>query len=173
MVILTSAHESVTGIVLDLYWPSTWPKYAYHRKSTSSQDSSRIVLQLPARSLSDESNHFQLLQTNKQVAAFDLSFDTSRRGISQGSPLYLPVHQSCLDLVMIFISCSTDTSARNSAGVPNGSLTSLKQLWEILYRRLASDPTQRRTKVVNDPNRYFTQWCGDDEVCWAEANFGK
>lgn len=83
-----------------------------------------------------------------------MDLDTSHPDPSYGAPLYLPVHRSCLDLVTVFLSSSAATSVYIGVERPEGSVTSLKQLWEVLYRRVPWN-MYGQTWGLPEPHSYF------------------
>jgi hypothetical protein len=91
-----------------------------------------------------------------------------RRG--QGGPLYLPVHRPCLHIADYFVE-SIDTSMHTFPEKYSGKITSIRQLWEVLSRRLVGHEGRMWGPFsLQEPHDYFG---GDlSRFEWEPANEG-
>jgi hypothetical protein len=71
-----------------------------------------------------------------------------------GGPLYLPVHSLCLELSDRYIENAT-TSNQKAEELPIDIVTSVKQLWEALYRRLFGSIIPEIGGELPEPHEYF------------------
>ena len=86
-----------------------------------------------------------------------------------GTPLYLPVHQSCMKLAELFINAYKWRQLRRSV-VPEYDIASDKILWDVLHRRLyGADPHTQQWELP-EPHDYFggkrcrnTEWEPDND----------
>ena len=67
--------------------------------------------------------------------------------------MYLATHRLCLQLADKFIESTKSSLAL--AGVPSDSIISIRNLWEVLYRRLPAGLFGDRTLVLLEPHDYF------------------
>jgi len=122
-------------------------------------------------------SQFDILGSSKRVNAMCVEIEQKTPAIDRGGPLYLPVHRLCLQLADCFIN-SIGTSMQMSQVLLDDRITSIKQLWEVLYRRLhGSIFPSIQTWELPEPHDYFggrrcrnVYWeAGDDpdhgEVC--------
>lgn len=125
------------------------------------QEPQRRVLQLD--SMYSEHNRFQLLDSGETVAAFSIgSYDS-------GEPLYLAVHRLCTQLAERFIDSRADSHDTFQIG-PHDEISSLKQLWEVLYRRMPGTMQLTSEYILPEPYDYYggrnarnVEWeCDDD-----------
>ena len=133
-IVLTTAHKKEDGTELDAYWaPRPFPSGSqpFDLGPNPPDESQRCVLRLDAVS-SEGSTSFIISESVERVKV--MLVDLPQRSRDHGGPLYLPVHRSCLGLAdRFFISTKTSLSM---TGIPPNGVTSVLNLWEILYRRL-------------------------------------
>ncbi|KAF3770049.1 hypothetical protein M406DRAFT_325523 [Cryphonectria parasitica EP155] len=163
-VLLTTAKraEHDEGVTIDEYCPpGLHSTYHFVLGPKPSPDEQRTVLQLEAEA--DDTGRFLILDTTtapsvsgKLLAAMCVEIDKPKPPPGppeHGAPLYLPVHRACLELANRFIS-STETSLLSGQTVAPDGITSIRQLWEVLYRRLPWT-LHGRTWVLPSPQEYF------------------
>ncbi|KIN00562.1 hypothetical protein OIDMADRAFT_145999 [Oidiodendron maius Zn] len=162
VILLTSAHESENGIELelDLYYPRTnHPRslWSYHLGPHPPDEAQRRVLRLDTDVDNDicEKPYFKLAGSGKKVRALSvhLACHPLPPGGTQGGPIYLPVHRHCLHIADCFIQ-SVDASMHTSSEEYHGKITSIRQLWEVLYRRLEGYILADQW-VLQEPHDYF------------------
>jgi hypothetical protein len=152
---LTTAHKTEDGVELDAYWPQdAYPRslYAFHLGRNPPEEAQRSVLRLNAHA--HGTSQFDLLGSGERVNAMCVEIERKTPTIDHGGPLYLPVHSLCLQLADRFID-SMGTSVNTSQVLPGGRITSIKQLWEVLYRRLYGSLFPYRTWELPEPHDYF------------------
>jgi hypothetical protein len=115
-------------------------------------------------------SRFIIDETGKEIYVFRVDV---RRGKtpseSRGGDLYLPVHEVCLEIADRFIEFRAEDSRKNATSQLDG-ISSIKQLWEVLYRRLDGSPVQSNIRYLPEPHDYYggrtcrgIDWvCGDD-----------
>lgn len=147
---MTTAHKTENGVELDAYWPwNAYPRslYAFHLGPNPPKEAQRSVLRLDAHA--HGTSQFDILGSGERVNAMCVKIERKTPAIDHGGPLYLPVHKLCLQLADCFID-SMGTSMHMSQVLLNDRITSIKQLWEVLYRRLHGSAW-----VLPEPHDYF------------------
>jgi hypothetical protein len=97
---------------------------------------------------------FGLLGSGERVNAMCVEIGRETPAIDRGGPLYLLVHSLCLQLADCFID-SIGTSTHPPQALPSDRITSIKQLWQVLYRRLYGSLFPYRTWELPEPHEYF------------------
>jgi hypothetical protein len=72
---------------------------------------------------------------------------------SVGGALYLPVHEACLDIAHQFIKRATDKDKKT--GALGNEINSMRNLWEVLYRRLNGSPIPPNIGFLPEPHDYY------------------
>lgn len=73
---------------------------------------------------------------------------------SEPAPFYLAAHSGCFVLAKHFI--RTRAVVRNTFNIgPEDDISSLEQLWEVLYRRMPGDCYHPSETVLPDPFDYY------------------
>lgn len=151
MLVLTSAHQTENGFEEDRYFLQTSCEtviYGYSLSSDTPDNSYREVLRLDA--YTEEGNNRLVLQASgAQVNAFSPIYERPKPGQLPAKPLHIPIHRVCLQIADRYIE-STD-AVRN---LPAGSITSTRNLWEVLYRRVSRSLFMADT-VLSEPHGYF------------------
>jgi len=154
-ILLTTAHETESSVELDAYWPrEVYPRssYAFHLGPNPPEEPQRSVLRLDAHAY--DTYQFDLLGSGKRVDVMCVEIDQKTPAITHGGALYLPVHSLCVQLADRFID-SMGTSIHTSQVLPSDRIHSIKQLWEVLYRRLNGSLSFVRTWILPEPHDYF------------------
>ncbi|KAI9708921.1 MAG: hypothetical protein M1820_003615 [Bogoriella megaspora] len=107
--------------------------YSFCESKSSDQGAARVVVRLNARSRGTE--FFDLVDSGKQVNALRVEPWPRLPGKELPAPLYLPIHQLCLELADHYVD-SVTRSLHTEQNMTSGSIDSIMQLWEVLYRRL-------------------------------------
>lgn len=94
------------------------------------------LLQIDVRT--DDGSVFTSLESGEQLESMTVDI-TSKSRYTHGARLFLPVHRLCLHLADHFVG-SADTPSSSSEGMDKLRITSIMQLWEVLYRRRDSTP---------------------------------
>ena len=154
-ILLTTAHKTDQGTELDAYW-APWPprvgEHPFDLGPTPPEESQRFVLRQDAVS-SEGSTSFVVSGTGECVNVMVVDLSPLLPSPDHGGSLHLPVHRSCLQLADRFV-VSTKTSLAMAIVPPNG-VTSILNLWEILYRRLPGSVNGRRTFNLPELHDYF------------------
>jgi hypothetical protein len=129
--------------------PST---YSYQLDESTETESTREVLNLEAEALVLDSR-FQL-KSGEIVTPFRVHFvrgSPSATGI--GGPLYIPVHEACLHIANKFIERRTQRG--EEAELAGNGVSSIRNLWEVLYRRVYGSPNPSRMGYLPEPHDYY------------------
>lgn len=110
------------------------------------------MLRLDARSHGTAS--FVLLASGERVDAMRVALQLKKPTPDHGAPLYLPVHPLCLQLADRFVD-SVETSLLMAQIIPPDGITSVKNLWEVLHRRLRGTAGGGPAWVLPEPHEYF------------------
>jgi len=179
--LLTTAHETENGSELDEYWPrSVQPpveyEYAYHLGPNPPEETHRSVVRLEVEGTG--TSRFELPNSGEIVHTMWAEYVRgNKQRQAHGGPLYLPFHGVCLDLTHHFIE-SAATFNQTGEGLPNDRITSLKQLWEIYYRRVngAWTAVPDAYGTLPEPHDYFggyrcrnTYWAPEDDPAYGEV----
>jgi hypothetical protein len=143
--------------VLDIYYPQTSPfcsLWSYHLGLDPPDEAQRRVLRLDADVEEDDYSkfYFKLAGSGKEVSAMTVEANRQPLQRGQGGPIYLPVHRPCLHIADYFVQ-SIDTSMHTFPEEYYGKITSIRQLWEVLYRRLEGHIWDQY--VLQEPHDYF------------------
>lgn len=138
---------------LDGYWPPS-PRiaYSFHLGPDPPEEGQRSVLRLEARSHGTRS--FALLESDEHVDVMCVAIQLRKPTPNHGAPLYLPVHRLCLQLADRFID-SIESSSLMAQVIPLDGITSVKNLWEVLHRRLRGTAGGAPAWVLPEPHEYF------------------
>ncbi|KAI0965056.1 hypothetical protein F4678DRAFT_454043 [Xylaria arbuscula] len=140
--VLTTGHRTNDGIQLDTYLPQPG-QYACALGSESADGIQSHVLQLEASY--DDCNRFPVPGLGTAVEAFSVP--------PEGGPLYLPLHKLCYQLAERFIDSRAEF--QDITGVnPGDEISSIKQLWEVLYRRMPGSFLSSEY-ILPDPYEYY------------------
>lgn len=74
-------------------------------------------------------------------------------GKTQGGPIYLPIHGHCVHIADCFVH-SVDRGLQIVPQEDHGNITSICQLWEVLYRRLDGYISANEYRIL-EPHDYF------------------
>lgn len=152
-ILLTTGHRTKDGMKLDEYWPpSPRTAYPFHLGPDPPEEGQRSVLRLDARSRGTAS--FALLESGERVDVMRVAILPRKPAPDHGAPLYLPVHCLCLQLADRLID-SVETSLLMTQVIPLDGITSDKNLWEVLHRRLCGNTAGTRTWALPEPHEYF------------------
>jgi hypothetical protein len=113
-----------------------WP---YNLGPDPPDEARRRVLRLDAV-YDDNSNYnyiqyFKLAESGQKLRPMTVDLDSISVPETDGSPLYLPSHLRCVHIADCFVH-SIDTGVLAAPEEDHGKITSIRQLWEVLYRRL-------------------------------------
>ncbi|THZ89287.1 hypothetical protein D6C84_00199 [Aureobasidium pullulans] len=136
---MTTRHQTENGFEDDNYFRSPASScYGFDLGIDPPDEAARVVKRYRASYSYDAGPHFNLLDSDNRVEICSIGNN------NDSGPLYLAVHDNCLQLSDHFIQkVSTDP--------PAGSITSLLKLWEVLYRRVkAFDGT-----YAQEPHQFF------------------
>lgn len=173
-VLLTTAHETENGLEIDAYWPRSFsnPESLYTFYLGPNPPKKTRVLQLDACARGGD--RFDIVGSGERVSAMIVDIEPKPGGIDHGKPLYLPVHGICLQLAECFI----DSMKRTSHTPSDDRITSIKKLWEVLYRRLNGTHTSfpPRMGALPEPHDYFggrlcrnVEWEPGDDIQHAKV----
>ena len=146
---MTTAHKVAEGVELDKYWQDNREgAYAYYLGRNPPADTDRNVLRLDAHA--DDGTVFEIRATGDRVIPMEVDLQPNSRG---SGPLYMPMHRSCLTVADHFIGSMalTTQSSQSQDGI---RITSIKQLWEVIYRRVPGS-WHCSTWVPPEPHDYF------------------
>lgn len=152
-ILLTTGHTTEGGVELDEYWPpSPRTEYSFNLGPHPPEEDQRSVLRLEARS--DDTTSFYILKSGEHVKVMCGAIQLRNPSPDHGAPLFLPVHPLCLQLADRFID-SMETSLLMAQVIPPDGITSVKNLWEVLHRRLPGTSFCVSTSVLPEPHEYF------------------
>lgn len=170
---MTTAHGQDSDVQLDTYLPSgSVSHYSAKLGPNPAQESQRRVLQLDATY--SEHNYFKIVDSGTTVGAFSIGPHDS------GETLYLAVHRLCTQLAERFIDSRAESHDTFQIG-PHDKISSLKQLWEVLYRRVPGSMQLSSEYILPEPHDYYggrsarnVEWERDDDdeygtVCATET----
>ncbi|KAI1771558.1 hypothetical protein F4818DRAFT_429386 [Hypoxylon cercidicola] len=152
-VLLTTGHETDRAVELDAYWPPP-PGQAYGLDlgPNPAVESQRHVLQLDAQYY--EHNQFKILESGATVRAFTVGADLPTPAVTSGGSFYLAVHRLCNQLAERFIGSRAE--AHNTFQIsPRDEISSVKQLWEVLYRRMPGSMPLTSEYILPEPHDYY------------------
>lgn len=145
---MTTGYYTDSGIDLDAYlWHMKSDSYALDRHPYPAESAQRHVLRLNARY--KEHNHFEILESGEVVNAF-----IADGPMRQGQPFYLAIHSLCNKLAENFINSRTTTNDIFQIG-PEDEISSIKQLWEVLHRRMRGYGPGNSEYILPNPFDYF------------------
>lgn len=138
---------------LDEYWPTS-PRtaYSFHLGPKPAEEGERSVLRLEVRS--DGTPSFVLLESGEHVDALCAAIQPRKPTPDHGTPLYLPVHCLCIQLADRFID-SMEKSLLMAQVIPLDGITSVKNFWEVLHRRLCGNAGCVTALVLPEPHECF------------------
>ena len=126
-------------------------QFAYHLGENPPQEADRTVLRIEAQPLGG--SLFRLIGSGAEVHAMCVRGDRALCRQKYGGPLYLPAHSACLQLADRFV--DSVESAPSSPAIPSNGITSIKQLWEVIHRRLYGDVLGFPECILPEPHNYF------------------
>lgn len=138
---------------LDEYWPpSPRTAYSFSLGYHPPEEDQRSVLRFKA--CSDETSSFNILKSGEHVKVMYVDVELRTPSPDHGAPLFLPIHPLCLQLADRFID-SMETSLLMAQVIPPDGITSVKNLWEALHRRLPGTSSCVPASALLEPHEYF------------------
>jgi hypothetical protein len=138
-----------------MYYPKTNnPRslWSYHLGLNPPEEAQRRVLRLDA--YAQEHSYYKLVGSSEVVSGMSVKLERPKPPPgTQGGPIYLPVHRHCLHIADCFVD-SIETSIHTLPKEYSGKITSIRQLWEVLYRRLHGDILAHEYEL-QEPHDYF------------------
>lgn len=138
-----------------MYYPhnSLDHPWSYDLMRDPPNEDQRSVLRLDA--YAEEDSYFILAESDRVVSALsvEVEYEPPPPLRTQSGPIYLPVHRHCLHTADYFVQ-SIDTSMHTFPREYDGKITSIRQLWEVLYRRLDGSIVAHEY-VLKEPHGYF------------------
>ncbi|KAK8002171.1 hypothetical protein PG991_014393 [Apiospora marii] len=157
-ILLTTAHsmdDDDNNVQLDVYW-LTRGRFL-DLGPNPPKDSTRRVLELDAQC--DDNNRFQILKSGETVEAFYVRPDVLTPGPNVGGPLYMAVHAPCITLARRFIESRGEEQQQQQGDSfhmgPDDEPRSIKQLWQVLHRRIRGTLPLVSEYLVEEPHDYF------------------
>lgn len=155
--------------------PSPRTAYSFSLGHHPPEEDQRSVLRLKASS--DETSSFTILKSGERVEVMCVAIQRRTPSRDHGAPLFLPVHPLCLQLADRFID-SMETSLLMAQVIPPDGITSVKNLWEVLHRRLPANSTCFPAWALPEPHEYFggrrcrnVYWAPGDDPEHAEVSY--
>ena len=146
--VMTTGYHTDKGIDLDAYsWHRKSYAYAMDRHPHAAESAQRHVLRLNARY--EEHNQFEILESGEIVSVF-----IADGHMRQGKPFYLAIHSLCNKLAGKFINSRTNTNDSFQIGSED-EISSIKQLWEVLHRRMPGYGPGNSEHILPNPFDYF------------------
>ncbi|KAI1393090.1 uncharacterized protein F4822DRAFT_393052 [Hypoxylon trugodes] len=152
-VLVTTAHETDHGIELDIYWPQAPSgSYALDLGPNPPTELKRRVLRLDSEY--SEHNQFKILESGATVSAFTVGAGSPTSTVTSGGTFYLAVHGVCNQLAEHFIDSRAEARDTFQIG-PQDKISSIKQLWEVLYRRMPGSTPLNSEYILPEPHAYY------------------
>ncbi|KAH8678383.1 hypothetical protein BX600DRAFT_507334 [Xylariales sp. PMI_506] len=172
-ILLTTVHDTESGPELDAYWPrQPWGAYGFYLGPEPPADTCRRVLQLDAQC--DDHNQFKVSGSPQAIEAFYVELDHSSPRVTQGGALYLVTHRACLQLAHRFIDGREEVQDTFNMR-PEDEISCIKQLWEVLYRRMPASLPSISEYILAEPHDYFggrrcrnVYWEPDDDIQYGQ-----
>ena len=151
-ILMTTVHDTDNGPELDMYQTQSLSSgYPLLLGPSPPDDSKRHVLRLNTRHVSR--GYWKILDSGETIEPFTLMGEEDSPGIVEEGALYLIIHDRCIQLVERFIEKSVDQNTFHIH--PEDEISSIKQLWQVMHRRMPGCHIYMPKNELPDPFEYY------------------
>jgi hypothetical protein len=160
-----------------MYYPrSNKPRslWSYHLGLNPPDEYERRILLLHA--FVQEDTCYKVANSDWVVNAMSVKLEQPPRPppLTQGGPIYLPAHHHCLHIAQLFVQ-NVEISEHTTLEEYRSKITSIRQLWEVLHRRLDGYILANQY-ILQEPHDYFggglcrnSEWEPSNDTVYGEV----